>query len=638
MGSRGTVPLSYERARRLLARPNAAEAEARKILADSPGDADARLLLGAALLRAGRAAEARGILEDVARAEPDSASALLEFGRCLARLELHDEAREVLARAVDLASTSPMAWFALGDELSLARGEADDEGNPAADFGREAAVSLRHGRFAEAEQLLDRALAHAPGFEEARFRYVIALLVQEKGQAALPVIEELVRRNPDNAFFRELLASALHETGDYDGAIARYAELLEDGRARPGAWMSYGRALRAVGRNEECIAAFRHALDVLPGFAEAFRTLATVKTIRMEPSAIDTLGGLVASPGRLVSSRAQLHFALAKALEDNGELRGSFENYRASQELQRIGFAYASESFSNLMQRIKAVFAPAFLRAREGRGCAAQDPIFVVGMPRAGSTLVQEILAAHPEVERTGELRDMTNLLAQLRGEIAGGQAPPYPDLIARIPPERFRALGDAYMARTNPRRRRGTARFVDKYPENYLYTGLIHLILPNAKIVDVRRHPLDCGLSIFRNYFPEGPQWSHRLEDIGRVYADYVGLMAHFDEVLPDRVHRITYERLIAEPEDEVRRLLDYLGLPFAPECLRFHEKRQAIVTLSIEQARQPIYADGVGNSREFEPWLGPLKSALGPVLDCYPAAPKYYPRLQAGMTARLD
>ncbi|MGH6888805.1 MAG: tetratricopeptide repeat-containing sulfotransferase family protein [Rhizomicrobium sp.] len=633
----GAPALNYDRARRLLANPQTAEAEARRVLEKSPDDVDARLLLGAALQRLGNAATARTILEEVVRSEPDSALALFELGHCLARLELHEEAREALARAVDLAATSPAAWLALGDELSLPRGEADEAGNPAAGLAREAAEVLRRGGFSTAEPLLARALAHAPGFQEARFRYAVALLVQEKGQAALPVIEELIRRDPANPFFRELFASALYEIGEYDRAIAQYGEFLNENGERPGAWISYGRALRAIGKQEHCVAAFRRAVEVLPGFAEAYRTLATVKTIRIEPAAIDTLRGLLARPQRLVSSRAQLHFALAKALEDAGAFPDAFENYDASQQLQRVGLAYKPESFTNLMQRIKALFTRAFLRAREGRGCTASDAIFVVGMPRAGSTLIQEILAAHPDIERTGELRDMTRLLAELRQELSGGPAPTYPDLIAHVAPQQLRALGERYLARTRPRRKRGTARFVDKYLENFLYTGLIHLLLPNAKIVDVRRHPLDCGFSCFRNYFPEGPTWSHRLEDIGRFYADYVELMAHFDEVLPGRVHRLFYERLITEPEGEVRRLLDYLDLPFEPECLRFHEKKQAIVTISIEQARQPIYAEGVGNSRDFDPWLGPLKSALGAVLEAYPGVPRSYPRIQATMNLRL-
>jgi hypothetical protein len=258
-------------------------------------------------------------------------------------------------------------------------------------------------------------------------------------------------------------------------------------------------------------------------------------------------------------------------------------------------------------------------------------------MPRAGSTLVQEILAAHSGIERTGELHDLNLIVNRLRGEAQQNGAPPFPKLLATLAPERFHAIGAEYLERTRPRRKIGKPYFVDKHPENFVQSGLIHLILPHAKIIDVRRHPLDCGFSIYRNYFPAAPPWAHDLEEIGRFYAAYVELMAHWDEVLPGRVHRVIYEDLIVEPEREVRRLLDYLGVPFENECLRFYENEQAILTASVEQARQPIYAGGVSNSRNFEPWLGPLKQVLGSVLAAWPVAPKFYPRLQVSMTMRM-
>jgi hypothetical protein len=228
-------------------------------------------------------------------------------------------------------------------------------------------------------------------------------------------------------------------------------------------------------------------------------------------------------------------------------------------------------------------------------------------------------------------------MVNQLRGEAQRNGAPPFPELLTTLKPERFHALGREYLERTRPRRKIGKPFFVDKHPENFVNAGLIHLILQNAKIIDVRRHPLDCCFSIFRNYFPSAPPWAHNLEEIGHFYAAYVELMAHWDEVLPGRIHRIIYQELVANPEREVRRLIDYLGLPFEQECLRFYEDEQAILTTSVEQARRPIYASGLGNSGAYEPWLGPLKSALGSILPAYPAVPKFYPRLQASMTMRL-
>jgi hypothetical protein len=287
---------------------------------------------------------------------------------------------------------------------------------------------------------------------------------------------------------------------------------------------------------------------------------------------------------------------------------------------------------------MKALFTPAFFRERSKTGCQTAGPIFVIGMPRAGSTLVQEILAAHSAIERVGELRDLEHVIRRLRQDMTGaGRPPPFPEFLSAVGPDRFKSLGEEYLERTRPRRMRGTPYFVDKLPENLVHMGLIHLSLPNARIIDVRRHPLDCCFSCFTNYFPEAPPWTHRLEDLGHYYAGYVELMAHFDSVLPGRIHRVIYEQLIENPETEVRRLLDHLGLPFEERCLRYYKTEQAILTTSVEQARQPIYRTAVGNSRDFEPWLEPLKSALGQVLETYPQVPVYYPSLRLNFGIRL-
>ncbi|HEY3778414.1 MAG TPA: sulfotransferase [Rhizomicrobium sp.] len=622
--------------RLLISDPVVAEARAREALKKEPQNSDALSMLGAALRQQGKAAAAVAVLAGVVASEPDSAFAQLELGFALELLGQHREAMEAFARVVDLVPTFVSAWCAIAEGLARsAAAAAGDAEVPK--IVRSAAAAIRSGRYLEAVNLLQGCVEGAPRWQPGRLLFAVALLADGRGDAAIPVIDGLVRTDPENAFYLELRASALHETGEFHQAISQYEELLRGERPRPGAWISYGRALRTIGRQEECVAAFRRSIELCPQFAVAYRALATVKTIRLDFGMIDTLRDLLARPGVLTLRRAQLHFALAKALEDASKYAESFGHYGHSQRFQRARNVYSAQSFTGFVQRTKATFSPSFLRSREGPACVAPDAIFIVGMPRSGSTLVQEILSAHPQIERTGELRDMTFTIAQLRQEMGEG-APPFPEVVKKIPHERFRALGEAYLARTHARRKRGAAYFVDKYLENFLYLGLIHLMMPNAKVLDVRRNPLDCCLSCFRNYFPEGPAWSHSLGDLGHYYADYVELMAHFDNVLPGRVHRLFYEKLIADPEGELRRLLDYLDVPYAPECLRFYEKEQEIVTISIEQARRPIYADAVGNSRDFEPWLGPLKSALGAVLDSYPAVPEYYPRMQATMSLRLD
>jgi len=630
---------SAEVGRLLASDPVAAEVRTREILKAQPENADALLVLAAALRRQGRAAEAKAILEPIVTSQPDQAFAQRELGLSFGLLGDHAAALAALARAVDLAPTYVDAWCALADELAIPGRDAGGACWPAGAEATFQAVDAAIARknLAEADALLARCLAVSPDFATARFRYAVVLLAWEKAHLALPVIEELIRRDPANAFTRELRASALYEAGEFHEAIAQYEELLGDGRERPGAWVSYGRALRAIGREDAYLKAFWRAVEVLPAFAQAYRTLATVKTIRFPAGSVDHLRGLLARSGLLLSTRMQLHFALAKALEDAERYGEAFENYTKSQELQRTGISDSGRKFHAFVGQLKATFTPEFLRARDGAGSTQPGPIFVVGTPRAGSTLVQEILVAHSAVERTGELQDIGLMVNRERGEAQREGVPLFPEFLARMTRERLQALGAEYLERTRARRKSGKPLFVDKHPENFVNAGFIHLILPQAKIVDVRRHPLDCCFSIFRNYFPAAPPWAHDLQELGRYYAGYVELMAHWDTVLPGRIHRVIYEDLVADPEREVRRLLDYLGLPFEEECLHFYEKEQAILTTSVEQARRPIYESGMGNSRRYEPWLGPLKSALGSVLALYPAVPTYYPRLEAKIAMRI-
>lgn len=627
------TPVSSAEVGRLLASdPAAAEARTREILSVQPQNVDALLVLGAALGRQGKAAEARAILEPIVAAQPDQVFAQVELGIALAALGDHDAALDTLARAVDLAPTYVNAWCALAGELPSGPSRAGDMATL-----RAADEAIAQKRFADAETLLVTALEGAPDFDGARLRQAIVHLSQEKAHLALPVIEELMHRDPGNPLYSELYASALQEAGSFHKAIAAYEKLLGDGRERPGAWMSCGRALRAIGREEECVAAFWKAVEILPEFAQAWRTLATLKTIRFPPATINRLRELLARPHLLISTRMQLHFALARALEDAGHYGEAFENYTLSQTLQGTGVAGTAARFHNFVGHLKTVFTAEFFRSRGNVGCAARGPVFVVGMPRAGSTLVQEILAAHSAIERTGELHDLNLMVNRMRGEAQRERASHYPALLATLPSARFCAMGEEYLEFTRPRRKTGKPFFVDKHPENFVHAGLIRLVLPQAKIIDARRNPLDCCFSVFRNYFPSAPPWSHDLEEIGRYYAAYVELMAHWDAVMPNRVHRVIYEDLVADPEREVRRLLDYLELPFEESCLRFYEKEQAIETTSVDQARQPIYAGGVHNSGKFDPWLGPLKKSLGSVLDAYPRVPKFDAPLKMSFSMRI-
>jgi hypothetical protein len=309
---------------------------------------------------------------------------------------------------------------------------------------------------------------------------------------------------------------------------------------------------------------------------------------------------------------------LGKVEEDDGRFAEAFDHYARGNAIQHGLRAYDPDRVTGFVRRSKALFTSDFFTRRTGWGDDAPDPIFIVGLPRSGSTLVDQILASHPAVEGTRELRDI-----QVIADWIALQPTAYPEHLAAIPENLAARLGRDYLDWAAPLRKLGRPRFTDKAPWNFLHIGLIQLILPNARIVDVRRHPLACCFSAFKQHFAQGWDFAYDLTDLGRYYADYVDLMAHFDAVLPGRVHRVIYEALVADAETETRRLLDHLGLPFDPACLRFFENPRAVATPSSEQVRRPIFTDALDHWRGFEPWLEPLKAALGPVLDAYPSAP---------------
>ena len=482
-----------------------------------------------------------------------------------------------------------------------------------------AEVAGRIGRYGDAEKLLRRALELAPDFTAARANLATALYRQNRPAEALDALAALLDQEPDNASGQNLKAAALSRVGAYEEAIALYAEVLARHPDQPKVWMSYGHVLKTVGRTDDGIAAYRRALVLTPTLGEVWWSLANLKTVKLGADDVAAMTAALATAELSEHDRLHLHFALGKALEDAGDAEASFGHYAEGNRIRHAQVAYDPDETSRHVARAQALFTADFFAARAGQGSPAPDPIFVLGMPRAGSTLVEQILASHPLVEGTMELPDVP-LLAR---RVAGREEAEWAERIARLPAEELRALGEEYLERTRVQRREGRPFFIDKMPNNWVHAGLIHLILPNARIVDARRHPLDCCFSNFKQHYARGQGFSYSLGDMGRYYADYVRLMAHVDRVLPGRVHRVVHERLLDDPEGEVRALLAYLGLDFDPACLAFHENRRAVRTASSEQVRRPLNREGQGQWRPYERWLDPLKQALGPVLDAYPDAP---------------
>jgi hypothetical protein len=360
-----------------------------------------------------------------------------------------------------------------------------------------------------------------------------------------------------------------------------------------------------------------------PQLGEVWWSLANLKTWRFEAADVAAMRAQLARTDLAEDDRFHLEFALGKALEDDGDFAASFGAYARGNAIRKAQLRHSADDTSQQATASRALLDAEFFAARAGWGCPASDPIFIVGLPRSGSTLVEQILASHSAVEGTMELPDILTLVRRMdRPPTPGGEGR-YPAALAALTADEARALGEEYLERTRVQRRTERPRFIDKLPNNWLHVGLIRLILPNATIIDARRHPLGCCLSGFKQHFARGQAFSYDLAHIGRYYRDYVALMAHVDAALPGKVHRVIYERMVADTEGEVRRLLAHLGLPFEDACLRFWTNERAVRTASSEQVRQPIFDDALDHWRNFEPWLDPLKAALGDVLDAYPEAP---------------
>jgi tetratricopeptide (TPR) repeat protein len=471
------------------------------------------------------------------------------------------------------------------------------------------------GRIEDARRVLGRAIDFAPGFGAAREALARLLLRQRHAEEALAQIEPLLADYPAEPALVLLQTGALIEAGEIRAAADALSAMLaiHPGEAR--AWVALGNLSNSLGAIDGAVAAYRSALAVQPGLGVAWWGLANLKTVRFSAQDIAAMRAALEDAGD-PADRAHLHFALGKALADAGEDAGAFAAYAEANRIRRAQLPYDAGVIHAQCTREAALFTTAFLAARAEGGCPAPDPIFVVGLPRSGSTLVEQILASHSQVEGLGELPDIMAIAADL----AAREPARYPEMLADLTPADRRRLGEVYMDRTRRQRREGRPRFIDKMPNNWLHVGLIRLILPDARIIDVRRHPLACGWSCFTQNFAKGQAFSYDLADLGRFYRDYAATMAHVDRVMPGRVHRLIYERLVSDPEAEVRALLAALGLPFEDSCLAFWHNRRAVLTPSAGQVRRPITADAVDHWRRFEPWLGQMKDALGPIPDVYP------------------
>ena len=475
-----------------------------------------------------------------------------------------------------------------------------------------AEICTRNKVFDEAEFLLESCLEFEPAHTEAHIQYVNILLRMQKFATAHEHAGQLLAEAPQDERVRSLHAAASSGIGDSSGAIASYRQLQEANPNNHLYPISLAHVYKADGDIDRAIDLYQQAYRIKRDHGDAYWSLANTKSYVFSAEEMEQMAALEANAATADEDRVQLAFALGSAFETQGDYAQAFAYYAKGNARKLSSTSHTPEQLQQRIDGQIEVCTQALFESRSGVGCAAADPIFIVGLPRAGSTLLEQILASHSAVDGTMELHNVLNLAKRLRGRDEAGEAPRYPRILAELDADYFRRFGEQFIDDT--RAYRGEAPFfIDKMPNNFFHIGLIRLILPNAKVIDARRQPMACCFSGFKQLFGEGQEFSYGLAEIGNYYRQYVKLMAHWDEVLPGFVLRVQHEAVVDDLEAQVRRLLNFCGLPFEQACVDFHRTERSVRTPSAEQVRQPIYRSGLDQWRNFEPWLGPLKEALG-------------------------
>jgi tetratricopeptide (TPR) repeat protein len=656
-------PAGLPQIRELLRHRRFAEAlaAASALHASSPEQRDTVLFQAIALRNLGRTAEALDALKDLEHRYPRFSRLYEERGHCFVALRQAQSALDAFEQAVTLNYALAASWSLLeglnrmvgrranaqraADQLATLKsipapvvaatslfldGDLDDAEPMVRAYLLQhptqveamrllARIGMARKVFDDAELLLSTVVKIAPDYRAARVEYAEVLIEMHRERQARTELEKLMQEDPQNRLrYQGLYATACVGLGEHERAIGLYGELLNGTPADADVHLSIGHAQKTLGKQPESIASYRHAAASRPGFGDAYWSLANLKTYRFSPQELQQIRALEADPATGRVDRLHLCFALAKALEDQGSFAESFHYYRLGNELKRADSRYAPEIIETNTRRQIEVCTAQFFAERRGWGSPARDPIFIVGLPRSGSTLLEQILASHSQVEGTQELATVQQFVAKLRGREIDPRNDRYPRVLAELTAQEASALGERYLEETRIYRT-DKPFFIDKMPNNFRHLGLVHLMLPGAKVIDARREPLACCFSNFKQLFAKGQEFTYGMEDIARYYRTYLELMRHWDQVLPGSVLRVYHEDVVDDLEGNVRRVLEFCGLGYEPQCVDFYKTARSVRTASSEQVRQPLYREGLDQWRNFEPWLGPLKDALGDALTTY-------------------
>lgn len=619
--------------------------------------ADAMYYLAVCQRKTDNAGAALETLDQLKSAHPGYARAYQEEGHIFRAQQQDDTAAEAYAKAVALNPALPASWKALAHHYHNA-GNRDRAREAAQQLGWLSSLppqlvtvaSLIHENklfiaeklcrqflqnnphhieamrllaelgsklhiLDDAEFLLESCLEFQPDYQRGRLDYVRVLHKRQKYAQALEQAELLHNSDPNNIGFEITLATEHQAAGNFDQAMTIYDRVLNWKPDLHTVHSARAHALKTIGRTAEAIEAYRDAYRAVPDYGDAYWSLANLKTYRFEDAEIEAMREQESLPATADVDRIHLCFALGKALEDRAEYGESFAYYERGNRLKKHENRYQPARVESELDVQKQEFDAEFFQQRSGFGYADGSPIFVVGLPRAGSTLLEQILASHSEVDGTMELANIIGLAHQLNGRRALSKGTAYPKVLHKLNAEQLDEMGEKFILDTRFHRQDG-AYFIDKMPNNFRHVALIHLILPNAKIIDARRHPMACCFSGFKQLFAEGQEFTYGLDEIGRYYRAYVDIMNHWDEELPGKVLRVQHEDVVDDLDTQVRRMLDFCGLPFEQQCIDFHETERAVRTPSSEQVRQPIYKSGLEQWRNYEIYLEPLKEALGPDL----------------------